>query len=227
MHNHHDTYKFFPNNGFTAGNLPKVVSVWGVGDPTRTGVNQTGSWAFYLLPFIEQDNVYRAFNGDPANPVYSATVSIYHCPTRRPAIGYATDKSRTAIATMGKTDYALNVRILGGTGVRVVVTIPEITDGTSNTLLVGEKYLQPSQYTAATWSWDQPWVCGGGIGTGRTAETNLQDHPTLSGSDRWGSAHPGAAQFLFFDGSVRRITYNTNLRAFVTHNGGEVNPSLN
>ena len=44
LHNHHDTHRSFPSGG------------WGyfwTGDPDRgTGVQQPGSWAFSILPFI-------------------------------------------------------------------------------------------------------------------------------------------------------------------------------
>src|SRR5262249_49688412 len=51
MHNHEAVFKRFPTGG------------WGwfwIGDPDRgTDERQPGGWIFNLLPYMEQDNVYR------------------------------------------------------------------------------------------------------------------------------------------------------------------------
>src|SRR5207249_3350891 len=78
MIHHHDTYKVFPGNGGWDGKQfildvngnPTYVTVqdvtlpfiwhWGVGDPNRRPADQTGSWAYAILPFVEQDNMYAA-----------------------------------------------------------------------------------------------------------------------------------------------------------------------
>src|SRR5262245_27183757 len=70
LHNHHDSYGYFPSSvrpaGFTS--LPRV------------------SWTINLLPFIEQDNLRRNYDtttnwSSPANlPLTSLPVKIFQCP---------------------------------------------------------------------------------------------------------------------------------------------------
>ncbi len=88
---HHEKFGYFPSGG------------WGwhwTGDPDRgPGRNQPGSWIFSILPYMEQENLYKlASDGDPA--VISAAqkqkadqaarvpLAGFHCPTRRRPIPY-------------------------------------------------------------------------------------------------------------------------------------------
>jgi prepilin-type processing-associated H-X9-DG protein len=109
-----------------------------------------------------------------------------------------------------------------------------ITDGTSNTVLVGEKAMHPRNYVAPTWYWDEPFFLGGSGGTQRgfagqrgEGTTIVRDSPDMGLLFRynWGSAHPAGAQFLFADGSVRQLRYglpNSTVLALLTPQGGEV-----
>ena len=83
---HHDAYKNFPSGG------------WGyywTGDPDRgTGVQQPGSWAFSILPFMEQQSLYRLASDGQPNAITSQQMAgaaktceiplgTFICPTRR------------------------------------------------------------------------------------------------------------------------------------------------
>src|SRR3954468_11199376 len=69
-HNHHDTTKYLPSNI----------------RPVATGTVRV-RWATFLLPYIEQDNMYRNYDqtqnwSAPANlPVTSLRVKTYTCPS--------------------------------------------------------------------------------------------------------------------------------------------------
>src|SRR5262249_2534065 len=106
--------------------------------------------------------------------------------------------------------------------------ISGITDGTSNTILVGEKCLDPRAYDTGGWLWGEPFFAGGGGGGGpRGGRTGLRDAPLVNFANNWGSAHPSGAQFLFADTSVRLLSYATSrpiIQALVTTRGGEVIP---
>ena len=122
-----------------------------------------------------------------------------------------------------------------------------ITDGTSNTVMVGERVPsntpQPTGPNAPDFGW---WFAGTGLsgngetdvilGTGeRHSQGGAQEvfrNGTLNDPGdvhRWHywSIHLGGAHFLFADGSVRFLTYATDakiLNALGTYNGGEPTP---
>jgi hypothetical protein len=133
------------------------------------------------------------------------------------------------------------------TGVFVDVPRPirfaQITDGTSHTFLLGEKYVRSDLYEGAGLSDDQGWADGwdpDGIrstcfqpyqdsdATGYQA-TTLNSKQDLFGKDvdifYFGSAHTGGFNGIFADGSVHTLNYSIDVvvfNALATRAGGEV-----
>jgi prepilin-type processing-associated H-X9-DG protein len=101
------------------------------------------------------------------------------------------------------------------------VAFRHMTDGTSNCIVVGERGLQlenPWGFGICSWS-DRDGVLSMAIGLapGNDADPAHDRH--------FWSYHPGGAQFLLGDGSVRFISENASLatlRALASINGGEV-----
>ena len=101
-----------------------------------------------------------------------------------------------------------------------------ITDGTSNTFLLGEKYLYPDYYPgSADWGSDfadnQGWAEGFDYDTNRwttnqptstaaqdTVHNPLQDTPGVFHEYAFGSAHSSGFGMAFCDGSVQVISYS-------------------
>jgi prepilin-type processing-associated H-X9-DG protein len=87
------------------------------------------------------------------------------------------------------------------TGVRFA----EITDGLTNTLMVGEKHIPPGAYNT------YPWDCGLFDGANPLCSTRAAGPSfPLAATDgdtgwKFGSAHAGAVQFVFCDGGVRPL----------------------
>lgn len=102
------------------------------------------------------------------------------------------------------------------------VRVAEITDGTSNTYLVGEKYLSTDYYVnGASWGDDYSMYQGADHDIHRwvakNASTPWPPRPDSPGDDQvgdlnnmFGSAHPGVWNALFCDGSVHSIGYTIN-----------------
>jgi prepilin-type N-terminal cleavage/methylation domain-containing protein len=104
--------------------------------------------------------------------------------------------------------------------IRSMTKMAEITDGTSNTYLAGERHLDPDHYTDGAApdddaSWDQ-----GGFGWDLTRWTNDIEscRPTQdqagSGTTRsyaFGSAHSNGFQMAFCDSSVQMMNYSIDL----------------
>ena len=92
------------------------------------------------------------------------------------------------------------------------VTVAEIRDGLSNTILVGEKHLKPSRYYNGADPGDNESMYGGyGLDLNRPASQSLlpaRDHDdTTNPSFRFGSAHVVTFHAVFCDGAVRKIAY--------------------
>src|SRR5262249_1542029 len=157
-------------------------------------------------------------------------VPIYFCPSRRAPMvftagvpialldyagnaGTETDTGEPG-AALGNGLNGLVVRRPGGsTGpsdirsnqVRMDSSIP---DGTSNTLLVGEKRLRPDKLGTPqlhddqgyTSGWDRDEVCWG-------ITAPAQDKRGEDGYYQFGSAHPSGFNAVFADGSVHHVSY--------------------
>jgi len=96
----------------------------------------------------------------------------------------------------------------------------DITDGVSNTYLLGEKYLVPDYYTspspAGTDTGDTRSMYSGctsdnersTCGPGGVAGPPMQDRMGILRNDIFGSAHAGSCCFVFCDGLIRWINYS-------------------
>ena len=112
---------------------------------------------------------------------------------------------------------------------RSEVGIRHITDGTSKTYLLGERYLNAANYTRDTveggddwgWAWG---FCDDNSRSGLKAP--LADYPNVSSADAFGSAHPGAWHAAFGDGHVEAVSYDIDLLVHqrnANRRDGEVN----
>jgi prepilin-type N-terminal cleavage/methylation domain-containing protein/prepilin-type processing-associated H-X9-DG protein len=109
------------------------------------------------------------------------------------------------------------------------VTTAMIKDGTSNTLLVGEKYCTPNFYTDGSDTADsETYYNGDDNDNQRTGwDQPMQDTPDLAGStggnfyaiSLFGSAHSSGVNMAFCDGSVHQIGYDINSHVPNSGNG--------
>ncbi len=246
LHNYHGVYGSFP-----AGYLCQPTQP----DPKYTSPGW--GWATLLLPYLEQDNLYKQINfslpvEDPAHLAIRTTVlSMYVCPsdrstgvftifTKNPPAPLAQAATNSYAASHGFGD-DIDDELDNFNGMfsrNSKVRVADVTDGTSNTIAIGERAALFSQ---------TPWAGAVSFGTTRitpgapVANPNVVedapsqvlahiDQDTINDTSRddpedFYTPHTGVAMFLFGDGSVRPLRIGIDLKvlqALVTRNGGEV-----
>ena len=101
-------------------------------------------------------------------------------------------------------------------------TVAEIKDGTSNTLLIGEKHLTPDLYTSGMDGGDnQAMLQGYDVDTVRFSQINSssplplkQDTPGWQEINGFGSPHSAGVNFAFCDGSVHMLSYGIEFETY-------------
>ena len=157
-------------------------------------------------------------------------VSGYICTSRRQPVALTmVDKDAFAKYVhggwaWGKLDYAGNLYFFENRP--NVKNMASITDGLSNTLMVGEKAFNPAQELPNGWYYDEPFFLGGSKGTSRGGFALLPDGPALTFHfmENWGSSHDGVVLFLAGDGAVHSLAMSIDpdlISDLLTPDGGE------
>jgi prepilin-type N-terminal cleavage/methylation domain-containing protein/prepilin-type processing-associated H-X9-DG protein len=212
-HAHNTTLGYFPSGGWEWWLTPTYTN----GVP-QIGQYQTASWAFQILPYLEQDTVWRA---DPAMAI-ATPVRAYFCPSRRSIQTVTYADQYVPSLTGGNLTHALcdyagsNYEGTGVIAQYYPTRLAQITDGTSTTLLVGEKRLnvtllgqnQPDDNEGYTAGWDEDTMAR----TDKAPKIDIVG--TARGNFGFGSSHPGGFNAVFADGSVHVIAYNVDPTLF-------------
>ena len=228
--NYHDSKGKLAHNGSNVTNATNDSSL-----PYNTDYL---CWAFQLLPYMEQDNLYKGVNtaihgvaSPPAAPTLpngmsASAVKPLLCPARGRG-GYSTAGANNIGNRAGYngpfTDYKQNWESFDNRGNndpnRLTLTVITSSKGTSQTIYVGEGYLSVNEYQRDHGSnWEEIIYSGGYGGTGRgcnggdknnnTCFFDIQKDGTNGNGNMWGSPHSSGAQFVFCDGSVRNIPFS-------------------
>ena len=123
---------------------------------------------------------------------------------------------------------------------RSMTSIASITDGTSNTLLAGEKHITPKDLGKGDAAGDYAYYSGYNYVTAQRSagwyyddSKNKTNKPLMKVTDaradiRFGSWHTSGVNFVFCDGSVRTLPFNIDLetlRRLAVRNDGQPIPS--
>jgi prepilin-type N-terminal cleavage/methylation domain-containing protein len=207
-HNYADIHSYMPTNGTKPGSA----------DPT--------TWCsfFQLLPFIEQQNLFN----DAFNKVFFEVGIKTYLDPGRPHSPFSTQVAGSSTPRiMGPhTDYAINSQTYKDWTTLITLTQVSDANGTSNTVMVGEKAIAVSLYNNQTSAqWDECIYTGDYGGTGRGSgcwglvkgvmtpipghggALIYQDRLTEPYANDWGSPYDGGCPFVMSDGSVRLVNY--------------------
>jgi prepilin-type N-terminal cleavage/methylation domain-containing protein len=163
-------------------------------------------------------------------------------------VAYNASRNSATANVAGRSDYAINAgdqttnQYFGGpetlvpdnwtgwhntqalTGIsfeRSELSRSSVTDGTSKTILLGEKYLMPENYTNGLDGGDnETWCTGFNNDNFRVGSaTPLQDRSGYANYELFGSPHVAAVHISLCDGSVRGISYYVDKTVFrrLTH----------
>jgi prepilin-type processing-associated H-X9-DG protein len=149
---------------------------------------------------------YAAAGGDTEiNPASAGTFGV-----QGPS-SYAVGDANLAVFNKLK-DLATGIYFPGS-----ALEVQEIGDGLSNTILYGEKYLNPDFYATGTDSGDNEFALMGDnedivrwTGNGNGAYEPRQDTRGYANSKPFGSAHSSGFNAALADGSVRSISYSVD-----------------
>jgi prepilin-type N-terminal cleavage/methylation domain-containing protein len=248
FHSHHDLHRFFPSAGLHYGD-PRVI----VGNTPADYKGQTWGWAYQILPFLEETDLWKNLD-DPT--VFGHPIPLYFCPSLRPPtvrnVGGQTrammdycgnggtygDTGNNWLIHTGPPHNSLDGPLVpsfngadgwGGSGKSV--NIRSMSDGISQVLLVGEKYvIAGDDETVAhydcnddqgyTDGWDNDAICFANAYKGESPvgdashsappkQMNRQEHDAIEGycGAQFGSIHE-SLQAVFCDGSVHKIPFS-------------------
>lgn len=179
VHNANDTYRV----------MPPVVGEF---------QNKTGSLHYFLLPFVEQQNLYNmAPNAVWDNDVWSKQLPIFVDPRDASA-----PRGELFDGWLATTNYPANWLVFGDG--KATATIPaSIPDGTSNTLMYATRY-QLCNGTPTAWAYPGMYLWAPQVAFYSVAVP--QHAPTQADCDPERPQAIGSATIIaFFDGSVRTI----------------------
>jgi prepilin-type N-terminal cleavage/methylation domain-containing protein/prepilin-type processing-associated H-X9-DG protein len=231
LHNHHDAYGGFP--------------------PARVSASATScSWPPFILPYIEQGPLYSQYRFDARwddtattnnGNVIKTAIPVFECPSgptrtwvRAPLDYPATTQVTTPNSFLTRPP-AKDTSFEGVLGKDVRRRITDVTDGSSNTLLLAEDAGRDqlwqmgkkiSDTGGGTGSWGNP---GNTIAlTGFDPATKTAPGPcaiNCENNNEIYSFHTGGANAVFTDGSVRFLKATAPLQVvsdLITRAGNEV-----
>ncbi len=270
MHEYHAVWDTFPPAYLASYALRSNQSV------TGHELGAGWAWGTLILPELEQRPVYDAANfafsfgsADATDPrgllglsvnrtVMQVSLSTFLCPSAGGGEGpidlghgsaHVFGSPGQYVASAGWMDSAQSP--INGTGLLYPnsrVAIGDVSDGTSASLMIGERSrnLADAAWSGVLWSYSVPAPLCTKVGwpvkscvevmfllMGRTGPASdivsgsISDGntPNHQGADGFASQHPGGCQFLFGDGSARFIKETLApqvFRALATRSGGEI-----
>ena len=198
FHTYNDTYNKLPTG-------------WATLNTGADAPKPGWSWGTIILPYLEQNNLFVALAPDlttPGAPTPNANsqkkLASYLCPSDSPA-----GDTNPVFESYGRSNYVANREVTGPDASYNLTTlsIPKIQDGSSNTILVGERdsvknvgAIWAARSSASTASFE------GRPGQGLNVVNPNPLTTTACQARSFNSLHTGGVNMLFGDGAIRFLT---------------------
>ena len=243
-HNYESTFMRFPPGlnlpiGNDSGMIwPNSSIHQAVGEPPNR--DQFGSWYVWIMPFIEQDNVYDNMNlyereyanTNGPNSIGATVIDTFFCPSDISEDNVVTYETGGTTYYFGANSYFANAGVQSWYHATATYdgvfyynsknTFSSITDGSSNTIFIGERYSLDPEYPALKnyrgWAWanvnaPRNYLAGALEPINYQLPAGSGPNPSYALTDKkfssFSSAHPGGCNMSMGDGSVRFLTLTT------------------
>ena len=247
LHGHHDARGQLPAGHVRLPTPPPL--------PLPAGYYPLTGWPLPTLPYVEQDAVFAEATAvfaaapipsvDPPHVHRRTVLKAFICPADPRTLVPQTDASSGALVALMSYQGVSGAVTTDGTGMlyrNSATRLIDATDGTSSTLLLGER--PPSADFRFGWWHDGygqnatgsadfilgvtepnllPIVTGSPCGPGNYPFGPASGFGDACGMFHYWSPHSGGANFAFADGSVRLLAYSAAplMPALATRAGGE------
>jgi prepilin-type N-terminal cleavage/methylation domain-containing protein len=162
VHNFHSSFEKLPPAWWWNPNAAGMCCPTWV-DPSGSVGGGPGSFHFFLLPYIEQNNLFAQglTSSSQKNVAWQQVVNTFICPsdstsgTWPKGNGPNTNNANGSRPAMGSTNYAGNIWVFTPRPASILQAIP---DGTSNTVILCEIYQNCNNHAdGPAWAWIEPW----------------------------------------------------------------------
>lgn len=226
--NYHSTFNELPSGGWDWDAPPTYNNGRAV-----IGADQRAGWGFQILPYVEAETVQDA----GAVVAIGTPLAIFFCPSRRSSQTFVREDKYVPPLTDGMithamSDYAASNRDMTGVVRRYEpIRMAKVTDGTTHTLLVGDKRLNVAVLGQPQDDDNEGYSVGWNEDTIRkTSDPPEPDYAGEGDGEKiFGSSHPGGINAVLVDGSVRSIAFNVDskvYRAWGSISNGETGEEL-
>lgn len=182
------------------------------------------NWLEKLLPFMEEQTTYQHIDfsvgvyDEKNEPVKKVSISLHSCPSDPWANGPLVATSYAGLHH--DQESPIDVTNNGIFFLNASVDYEQVSDGTSNTIFIGEKFTDRQQDLG--WMSGTRWTLrntGPAINANKsktwgaepTADQEVSDPLTVGG---FGSYHPGGGNFAFGDGHVRFLAETIDVATY-------------
>lgn len=236
LHNYESAARKFPYG--TAWNEP----------PARSSIFFGVGWSTSILSYMEHDHIFDMFDmsispyqiySEPNTEAGKNRIAAYSCPSdpqdETIYIGTSSGgnkiywwKTNAGGVADSRSAWSLNLQypVYDGDGMLVntnQIAVGDVSDGTSNTLFVGE-VTGGAPGSQKGWTWVNGPMFSTAFGINSLGTIPGEGEFLRTGDDGFSSYHPGGCHFLMVDGSVHFLQEDIDARLLLnltTRNGGE------